>query len=73
MTDALAILVSCCMLAFVVIRAIKLDARLPWFEPLGGRRPGATAPDGAVAPKTVPHQGMLSSTKNDLRSPREEN
>lgn len=38
MIDNIAILFSCVTLIFVVVRAIQLDSRLPWFGsgPAGG-------------------------------------
>ena len=65
MTDGLAILLSCCMLAFVIIRAIRLDARLPWFEPIGER--SVAGAEGA--PKAAPPQGMLSAKSRDPQPP----
>lgn len=66
MIDAFAILVSCFALAFVILRAIRLNSLLPWFEPLGGRKqPGATKVPDKAARETGIRQGMLSATKND--------
>jgi hypothetical protein len=64
MTDAFAILLSCIVLAIVVLRAIRLDARLPWFEPLGGRK---SAGDQAAP---APHRGILSDSPPRSRRPR---
>ncbi len=64
MIDALAIFLSCLALAIVITRAIKLDAVLPWFTPLGGTKPTETTVDGKVARKAAPKQGMLSNPSN---------
>jgi hypothetical protein len=69
MTEGFAILISCCLLAYVVLRAIKLDARLPWFEPLGRPKPRADLPVVSTEPPVARRQGMLSDSRNDLDSP----
>jgi hypothetical protein len=64
MIDALAILLSCGVLALVVMRAVKLDASLPWFVPLGGAKPDMTT--AKPEPVRVVRGGMLKDKEPTL-------
>jgi len=63
MIDAVAILVSCFVLALVVIRAIRLDSSLPWFAPLGVVKPVQTTQKNDTT--RVTDNGMLSDKRAD--------
>jgi hypothetical protein len=56
----LAIVLSCAPLVFVIIRAINLDARIPWFGRLGGRNVDHMNAESKEARKTMPSPGILS-------------
>jgi hypothetical protein len=60
MIDLLAILASCSMLVWMILRAVRRDSREPWFGPTGDK-----AADRAEIPKAAaPAQCMLLPPPN---------
>ncbi|WP_149536599.1 hypothetical protein [Siccirubricoccus phaeus] len=62
MIDTLGILLTCLACLYVAIRAVQLDAMLPWFQP---PRREAGAPDAAV-----PGEGAGPATPSPGARPR---